>query len=263
MKLSLAVISFNEEANIGRALAPFAGLADEIVVLDSFSGDRTVAIAREMGAEVYQEPFAGYVAQKNSCLDKCRGRWVFCVDCDEAASPELVESVRRVLEADAAGSGGLADGYLVNRRTFYMGKLLKYAWQPDRKLRLFLREKGRWGGDDPHDTILLDGRKGRLAGDLIHYSYTDFEAHMAQTKNFARRIADSYYARGKKSGPFSILFRPPFVLFKRLFLQRAILDGTPGIIAAMSSALYSYMKYAYLWERWRKRENPPRDNGKA
>ena len=247
MKLSVAIITLNEEENIARCIEAVRDLADEVVVLDSFSSDRTVEIARSLGATVFQQAFAGYIEQKNDCLDKCSGEWVLCLDADEVVSPELAESIRKVLNEESPDN--LADGYIVNRRTFYLGRLLKYAWQPDRKLRLVRRAASpRWSGDNPHDRLEIDGRTARCRGHLVHYSYRDFNAHMEQTRRFARLIAQSYHSRGKKSGYAALLFKPPFVLFKRLVLQRAFLDGTPGLLAALSSAAYVYMKYAYLWE---------------
>ena len=251
MKLSVAIITLNEEANIARAIGAVRDLADEIVVLDSFSSDHTVEIASGLGALVFQQEFAGYIEQKNDCLAKCSGEWILCLDADEVVSPELAESIRLAIGQPAipAAPESPLGGYVLNRRTFYMGRLLKHAWQPDRKLRLVRRAAApRWSGDNPHDRLEINGKTRRLPGDLVHYSYRDFNAHMEQTRRFARQIAQSYHARGKKSGYAAILLKPPFVLFKRLFLQRAILDGTPGLMAAMSSAAYVYMKYAFLWE---------------
>ncbi|MDR2502919.1 MAG: glycosyltransferase family 2 protein [Deltaproteobacteria bacterium] len=244
MKLSVAVMSFNEEANIRRALESVLPVADEIVLVDSFSTDKTVVIAEELGARVFREEWKGYIDQTNSCLEKCRGEWVLCLDCDEEVSPELLDSVRRVLELPAP-----AAGYLLNRRSFYLGRLLKYAWQPDHKLRLARRACGlHCEGNNPHPVLKVNGRVERCAGDLLHYSYKDFGAHMAQTQNFARQIAATHYKNGRRSGWFSLLFKPPFAFFRSYILRRAFMDGVPGLLAAVSSAVYSYMKYAFLWE---------------
>ena len=243
MKLSLAVMSFNEEANIRRTLEAALPLVDEIVVVDSFSTDRTVEIAESLGAKVFQEPWKGYIGQTNSCLEKCRGEWVLCLDCDEVITPELAKSIREALERPAA------EGYLLNRRTFYLGRLLKYAWQPDRKLRLGRKDAAlRCEGSEPHPVLKLEGRVARLSGDLIHYSYKDFGAHMAQTQNFARKGAESYYRQGRSASWFALFCKPPFAFFRHYFLRRAFLDGVPGLLAAFSSAVYVYMKYAFLWE---------------
>jgi len=253
MKLSLAVMSFNEEANIRRTLESALPLVDEVVVVDSFSTDSTVEIAKSLGARVYQEPWKGYIGQTNSCLEKCRGEWVLCLDCDEVITPELAQSIRQALEKPEA------EGYTLNRRTFYLGRLLQYAWQPDRKLRLGRRDANlRCEGSEPHPVLKLEGRVARLSGDLVHYSYKDFGAHMAQTLNFARKAAASYYQQGRSAGWFALFFKPPFAFFRRYFLRRAFLDGVPGLLASFSSAVYVYMKYAFLWELCATNKDPNR-----
>ena len=250
MKLSVSLVSFNEEANIRRTLEAVRGIAGEIVIVDSFSTDDTVRIAREeFGATVYQHSWPGYEGQKNCCLEKCGGEWVLCLDCDEVVSPELAAAIKKVIDGPAS-----AAGYTVNRRTHYMGRLLRHAWQPDRKLRLVKRNANpRWEGGDPHTVMGVDGRVEKLPGDLVHYSFKNFDAHMAQTKTLARQMAESNFAGGRRSGYAALLFKPPFLFMKRYFFQGAVLDGIPGLMAALSSAAYVYMKYAYLWELGRGR----------
>lgn len=253
MKLSVAIITYNEQNNIRRTLEPLLDLADEIVIVDSFSTDQTIEIAQSMGAKVYQESWAGFIRQKNSCLEKCNGEWLLSLDADEVINPELKEAIQKVISDPAAKSG-----YYLNRRTFYMGKLLKYAWQPDRKLRLARRSANpAWTGTDPHETMTLDSPPARsdvLPGYLAHYSYSNFADHMERSSKYARGMAEQYLLRGKSSSLGKIMFKPPFVFFKRAFLQGAILDGAPGIIASISSAMYVYMKYAYLWELQKNRK---------
>lgn len=244
MKLSVAIITFNEEANLRRTLQPLLGLADEIIVLDSFSTDNTLSIAAEMGAKTFQEPWPGHIAQKNSALKKCSGEWLLSLDADEVLPPELVEEIRHVLNNPAA-----TNGYAINRHTYYLGRLLKYAWQPDWKLRLVRRSaKPRWTGMDPHDRLIIEGSASRLPGYLVHYSFKDFAAHMETTKKHAQVGAKSYYEHGRRAKLSDFLIRAPFHVFKRLILKRAFLDGIPGVLAAISGGVHSYMKFAFLWE---------------
>ena len=244
MKLSVSIISFNEEKNIGRTLEAVKEMADEIVLVDSFSTDNTVEIARSMGAKVFIENWKGHIAQKNSALKKCSGEWILALDCDEVVTPKLKVSIEK-----AIGSGDGFSGYALNRRTFYMGKFLKYSWQPDIKLRLVRKSANpAWGGYDPHDVLQANGKTSKLDGDLIHYSFSNFADHMQKTAKHAKIAAESYAKKNMKCGLFSLLFRPWLTLIKKLFFQRGILDGAPGIIAAFSAAAYAYMKYAFLWE---------------
>lgn len=245
MKLSVAIITFNEEENLERTLAPLKGLADEIIVLDSFSGDKTVEIARAAGCKLFQEPWPGHIAQKNSALGKCSGEWILSLDADEVLTPQMVETVRAAIgQTDTAVSG-----YLLNRRTFYLGRLLKHAWQPDYKLRLVRRDKKPlWSGMDPHDRLSVEGPTQKLPGYLIHYSFKDFAAHMQTTRKHAQIGAQSYYQAGRRAHLSDFLLRAPFHVFKRLVLKGAFLDGLPGVLAAISGGVHSYMKFAFLWE---------------
>lgn len=250
MKLSVAIITLNEEENLPRTLAPLAGLADEIILLDSGSTDRTLEIARAAGAKLFQEPWKGYVEQKNSAFEKCSGEWILNIDADEALTPELAVEIRQKISG-----GGAINGYEIKRRTFYLGRLLKYAWQPDKKLRLVRRAASpRWEGLSIHESLKVAGRTAALNNYLIHYSYKDFNAHMETTCAFARIGAQSYYDKGRRAKASDFIIRPPFQLFKRLVLKRAFLDGVPGLLAAWSGALASYMKFAYLWELQNKKK---------
>jgi glycosyltransferase involved in cell wall biosynthesis len=244
MKLSAALVTFNEEANIGRTLSALRGLADEIILVDSFSADHTVDIARGLGAKVFQEPWPGHVQQKNSALLKCSGDWVLSLDADEELTRELADAIERVLRVEDG-----TRGYLLRRRTFYLGRLLRYAWQPDLRLRLVRRDaRPRWTGLNPHDRLEVEGPVRALPGYLIHYSFRDFAAHMENTKNHARTGAQSYYASGRRATALDLLCRPPLRFCKSFFWRKAFLDGLPGISAALSSAVSVYMKYAFLWE---------------
>lgn len=254
--------AFNSQEIIRRTLEPLRGLADEIIIIDSLSADQTPEIAREMGATVYQEPWAGYVAQKQSAMDKTKGEWILCLDSDEVLDDEAAAAIRKILAGDGSVDPAV-NGYYLNRRTFYMNRLLKHAWQPDWKLRLVRRAARPYMyGSDPHDAVGVEGKTARLPGCLVHYSYKDFADHMRRSRSHAEVMARSYYKRGKKAGRLDLLFRPPFVLFKRLLLQGAILDGVPGVMAAVSSAAYSYMKYAFLWEMNTKGGTEPNKSGR-
>ncbi|HDH96448.1 MAG TPA: glycosyltransferase family 2 protein, partial [Proteobacteria bacterium] len=164
--LSVVIIAYNEEANIERALASVAW-ADEIVVVDSGSTDRTVEICRRHGARVIERPWEGFIAQKNFALAQAENEWVLSIDADEEVSPRLAESIKSVLAGD-----GRFDGYMVKRRVFYLGRWINHCgWYPDWRVRLVRKSKARWVGDQVHETLEVDGAVGRIAdGDLNHYS---------------------------------------------------------------------------------------------
>jgi glycosyltransferase involved in cell wall biosynthesis len=249
LPLSISMIAFNEERNIGRTLDSVAGIARQIVVVDSHSTDKTRTIARELGAEVYEEDWKGHVDQKNSALEKCTQPWALMLDADEVASPEL-----RGCIVDAINNPS-ADGYLINRKTHYLGKLLRHAWQPDLNLRLVRRESNpKWQGLDPHDELKIEGRTEKLGGYLIHYSYRDLKHHFEKTIDYARISAKSYYEKGRKFSIFNLLINPAINFTRLYFINLGFLDGLRGLAAGFSGYVYTFLKYLFLWEYQRKED---------
>ena len=242
--LSVCVIAGNEEDRIGDCLASVAW-ADEIVVVDSRSADRTAAIARERGARVIVRDWPGYVAQKNFALEQAASDWVLCLDADERVSPRLAESVRGVLVADP---GGVA-GYRMARRTFHLGRwILHGGWYPDWKVRLVRRGRARWGGVDPHDRLEAEGPVGTLAGDIEHLSYRDIADQLRTIDRFTTVAARELHARGRGGALPGMLLHPPAKFAKMYLLKAGFLDGVPGFVVAVLGGYYVFLKYAKLWE---------------
>jgi glycosyltransferase involved in cell wall biosynthesis len=243
LPLSVCIISFNEEENIGRTLESIEGIASEIIVVDSHSTDRTHQIAVDYGAVVFAEDWKGHIRQKNSALEKCNQPWILAIDCDEVVSPELKRSIAQKIKSPEIKA------YWLNRRSFYLGKLLKYAWQPDWKLRLVHKSSNpRWGGYDPHDALIIDGTTAKLEGDLIHFSYKDLRDHLERLVKYARIVADSYHRDGRKFHWYNLIINPISAFFKKYFIRRAFLDGIQGFFVSMSSFIYVFLKYTFLWE---------------
>jgi glycosyltransferase involved in cell wall biosynthesis len=249
-KLSVAIISFNEENNIVRCLESVRHLAAEIMVVDSHSTDRTVEIARSLGAQVFVEEWKGHVGQKNSALDKCSCEWILSIDCDEVVSEELAASISRAL-----ARGGDADGYRINRKTFFLGRWIEHAWYPDFNMRLIRRDSGRWQGLDPHDNLVVPGKNGTIDGDMYHYSFKDMRDFFDRTVRYAAIECKSYDRADKKAGLSKLLVNPLYGFFKHYVLKRGFLDGLPGFIIAVTNGIYIFMKYALLWEVQRDRKN--------
>ena len=249
LPLSVAIISFNEENNIGRCLDAVHGLAAEIILVDSRSSDRTLEIARGYGAKVFVEEWKGHVAQKNSALDKCTCKWILSIDCDEVVSPELRESVSRAV------LNGTDEGYKLNRKTYFLGRWIEHAWYPDWKLRLIRNGAGRWSGFDPHDRLSVSGTTGKLDGDLFHYSFRDLRDCFERTVRYSVNEADSYDRAGKRSGLIKLLVNPLHGFIKHYFFKRGFLDGLHGFIVSILNGIYVFMKYAALWEKQRARKD--------
>lgn len=247
--LSVAIISFNEERNIGRTLAALEGLANEIIVVDSFSTDATVEIAKGYGATVYAEEWKGHIAQKNSALNKCAGTWILCLDSDEVITPELKEEILHHIASSTQVPA------IINRRTMYCGKIMQRAWQPDNKLRLVHRNsQPTWGGYDPHDVLQASGKPVKFHGEILHYSYADIRDHWQKTVYYAYSTAKSYAAIGKKHSIGTIILNPLFSFVKNYVFRAWFLDGIPGLIAGTSAFVYVFLKYIFLWELSRARE---------
>lgn len=252
--LTVCMITFNEEANVTAALES-VGFADEIVVVDSHSTDRTRELAEtfrgvsrsgeEVVPRVLERDWPGHVEQKNFAIDAASHDWVLCLDADERVSPEL----RREVEAALATESPAADGYTMPRRTFYLGRWISSSgWYPDRKLRLFRRSCGRWGGVNPHDHVYVKGRIERLGGDIHHYSYRDMAQHVRTINSFTGIAAEQKYRRGARWPVLRMVTHPPAKFLKMYLLQRGFRDGMPGFLIATLGAWYVFLKYARLWE---------------
>lgn len=249
IKLSAVIITFNEEMNIARCLGSLQGIADEIIVVDSYSTDRTAIICQEFGAKFIVHPFEGHIQQKNFAIDQASYPYVLSLDADEALSDQLKTSILEVK------SNWQHDAYYFNRLNNYCGQWVKYAgWYPDVKTRLWKKEKGRWGGENPHDRVVLDtgSSLAHIKGDLLHYSYYTIAQHVAQTNSFSEIAAREAYRKGKKSSAIKILLNPWFTFTKKYFFQRGFTGGWTGFIICINSAYGKFLKYSKLRELHKK-----------
>jgi len=241
--VSACIITRDEEAHIAECIATL-GFADEILVVDSLSRDRTVEIARQGGARVLEQEFLGHVRQKQLAVERAAHDWVFCIDADERVSAELAAEIARVLAApDAAG-------YEVARHTFYLGRYIDHGgWWPEWRLRLFDRRLGGWCGTDPHDHVRVEGRVLRLTGELSHYNYRDLSHHLQKIDSYSSIIAERRELQGERFSLFRLVTRPPLRFLRMYLLKGGFRDGLRGFLVAWMGAFYVFMKYAKLWER--------------
>lgn len=251
--LSVAIITYNEERNIERCLASVRGLADEVVVVDSGSADRTVERAAAAGARVIAHPFEGHIQQKNFAIAQCRHEWVLSLDADEALTPALANAIRSVL------SGPRHDGYAMNRLTQYCGSWIRHGgWYPDRKLRMFRRGQGAWTGVNPHDRYELADREasvGRLEGDLLHYSYGSISDHLRQIDYFTGITATELHRTGRTAPVWRIVLAPPFRFVRDYLLKGGWRDGLYGFVIAVLSSTAVLIKYTKLRQLCREDQN--------
>ena len=249
--ISVIIITLNEEKNIGRCISSVIGIADEIVVVDSLSSDRTKEICLKYPVKFIEQPFLGYVEQKNKALEFSAYPHILSLDADEELSEELKDSILKVKE------NWNTDGYYFNRLTNYCGKWIKHTdWYPDQKLRLFDKRKGQWIGTNPHDIYTLQAGSDQsfLKGDLLHYSFPSIDHHLEIVKKFTTIVALESYKKGKKSGVFKLLFNPLWKFIKSYFIYRGFLDGYYGFVIATISAHATFLKYVKIKELYK--DNP-------
>lgn len=245
-KLSAVIITLNEERNIGRCIDSLKDVADDIVVVDSGSTDRTRKICEEKGGRFFFNEWQGYLEQKNFANGLAEHPYILSIDADEALSDELRTSIIQLKESDF----GDADGYEMNRLTNYCGTWIRYGgWYPDRKLRLFNREKFEWGGEKIHETMLKkdsEAKTSRISGDLYHYSYYNISQHIAQANHFTDLTAQVAFERGKRSNILKIIFSPCVKFFRDYIFKFGFLDGYHGYIVCRISAQATFMKYTKI-----------------
>ncbi len=245
VEISGVIITYNEEANIGRCVKSLLGICDEIIVVDSFSVDKTKEIAQSLGAKVIENPFGGHIEQKNFAIDQATHRVVLSLDADEALSEELQKSIQWVK------SNWEGDAYKFNRFTNYCGKWIKHCgWYPDTKIRLLDKTKGKWGGTNPHDCIeVLDPKKvKKLEGDLLHYSYSTMEEHILRSTKYAKISAYAMQKQNRKSSVVKMISSASIRFMQDYFIRLGFLDGFYGFIICYTNGYTALLKYAYLRE---------------
>lgn len=245
MKLTAAIITYNEEANIERCIRSLLPVADEVFVVDSFSTDRTKEICLKLGARFMEHPFQGHIQQKNYALENASHDWVLSLDADEALTEELQQSILKIK------NNPQYNGYRFNRLTNYCGHWVKHCgWYPDTKVRLVNKEKARWMGVNPHDRLdMINGETtGFLAGDLLHYSYNNREEHYKQIEYFGDIAANELFEQGKTTNYFTIITKVIAQFIKSFFIKKGFLDGKTGFTISRLSAYATYRKYLKLFK---------------
>lgn len=243
-QISVVIITYNEEKNIGRCLDSVKIVADEIVVLDSFSQDKTQEICESKGAKFYQHAFDGHIQQKNRAITYASHPYVLSLDADEALNETLIQSIIEIKK------NWTHDGYYMNRLTNYCGHWVRHCnWYPDTKLRLWDSRKGTWTGINPHDKYeLTEGDKNtkHIKGDILHYSYYSIEDHYKQVEYFTNIASKAYFEKGKKAPLYKLFLNPIAKFIDHYLLHLGFLDGKAGFSISKISAYATYLKYKKL-----------------
>jgi glycosyltransferase involved in cell wall biosynthesis len=243
-KLSVVIITYNEEKNIARCLDSVKEIADEIVVLDSFSKDKTKEICLGHKVSFHEHAFDGHIQQKNRAITYAHYPHILSLDADEALDEDLKKSILAIKE------NWRHDGYYMNRLTNYCGHWVRHCnWYPDTKLRLWDSSKGQWTGINPHDKYeLFEGDKNTLAlkGDILHYSYNSVQDHYKQVEYFTTIASKAYFDKGKKAPLYKLILNPIAKFLDHYFLHLGFLDGKAGFSISKISAYATYVKYKKL-----------------
>jgi glycosyltransferase involved in cell wall biosynthesis len=242
--LSAVIITFNEENNILRCIQSLKMVADEILVMDSFSTDQTKSIAVSQGVRFIEQEFLGYGAQKNAAVAASRYDYVLNLDADEFLSQELSESIRKEKEA-----GFTADYYTTNRLNKYRGQWIKHGtWYPDKKIRLYNRRKGFWSDSLVHEEVIMTPGtvQKHLRGDIMHHAYETEEQHRKKNEKYSTLSAQSMWSKGRKISRVNLVTNPAWAFIHSYLVKLGMLDGVNGFRIARNIAWLNYMKNAKL-----------------
>ena len=250
-KLSVVIITFNEEKNIERCLESVKEIADEVVVIDSYSTDDTKTLVEASGAIFIEHSFEGYTQQKNFALQKAKYDYVLSLDADEVLSTSAILSLKTIK------SQPMSDAYSFNRMTNYCGKWIQHCgWYPDRKIRLINRKKAKWSGGTIHEKIILNQgiKLQKIEADILHYSFPTIASHVVTANSFSEVSSKEIYENNKTIYfIIHVLLNPLFTFFKKYFVQLGILDGFYGFVICVLSAYSNFLKYTKTWQLYKEK----------
>lgn len=244
MKISATIIVFNEEENIA-GVCETVSWADEIVIVDSDSTDKTVEIARRYTDKIFNRKFRGYKDKHEFADAQTTGDWIFWIDADERVTPELQAAILNLKDKGEP----LPDGFRIARKTFYMDRWIRHSgWYPDYQMRLYKKKASFWDGVAPHETARVKGEIETLAGEFLHYTKKNLSEHHRVLDSYTTLAAEHLFAKNKKVTLLTLFSKPIGGFLRTFFLKQGFRDGIPGLIIAMFTAYSVFLKYAKVWE---------------
>ncbi|MFP4055617.1 MAG: glycosyltransferase family 2 protein [Candidatus Brocadiia bacterium] len=256
--LTVIVPTFNEEHNIRQCLES-ARWADDLFVVDSFSTDRTLEIAREYTDHIVRHEYVNSATQKNWAIPQATTDWVMVLDADERITPELQARIQGILER-----GTPYDGFAIRRMTIYFGKLIRHCgWHKDYLVRLWRRGKGRYEDLEVHADVVVDGKVGTIREHLLHDTYRSFSHFLEKLDRYTTWGANDLHKRGKKASWANLTVRPLWRFFRMYVLRHGFLDGKRGFMLCSFATMNVLLKYAKLWDLCRREQLPGGDDAEA
>jgi glycosyltransferase involved in cell wall biosynthesis len=241
--LSVTIITLNEAEHIGAAIDSVRW-ANEIIVVDAGSTDRTAEIARERGVRFETRDWTGYAEQKNFAASLAAHDWILSLDADERVPPDLADEIRATLRAEPD-----AFGYRIPRVTFHLGRWIRTTdFYPDYQTRLYDRRHARWQGRLVHESVRVDGRRGQLRHELQHYSFRDLSDQLERINHYSTLSARQMHEAGARSGAWHLVVHPTAAFLRNYVLRRGFMDGTVGLTISLMNSYGVFLKFAKLWE---------------
>jgi len=246
IKLSGVIITYNEEKNIEKCIQSLIPVVNEIIVVDSFSTDKTKSICIKYNVRFIEQEFLGYIEQKNFALTQALHNYIVSLDGDEALSETLQKSIIKLK------SNWVLNGYYCNRFNNFCGQWIKYSdWYPNKKLRVFDRRNAKWKGINPHDNVVVgnsEDKIGYLKGNILHWTYQTYSEFNQKTEYFSSISAKAYYNLGEKAPLWKIIFNPAWSFLKAYIFRLGFLDGVNGFVICIQTANITFLKYIKLRE---------------
>lgn len=244
---TVIITTFNEADNIVRCIQSILSLTEAVLVVDSFSTDDTVARAKALGAQVLQRKYTGPADQKNWAIPQAKNEWIFLLDADETATPELLQEIQHLL---AMPTGPTEQLYWIGRNNHFLGQRVRYSgWQGDQVVRFFHRDYGRYNDQQVHEEIITEGKRvGKLGQRLEHYTFRSLDHYLDKTRRYARWSAKDHADKTGVITPYQLLLKPLFRFFKHYIIQQGFRDGKVGLVVSAVMAWGVFLRYVYLWE---------------
>lgn len=241
--ISITIITLNEEKNIKRAIESVKNIADEIIVVDSESTDKTTQIAQKEGAKVFIRKFDNFANQKNWALSKASNNWILALDADEEVPEKLADEIKQGISSDEIA------GYLIPRKNFILGKEIKYSrWSPDKHIWLWKKDQGRWIGD-VHEEVKVLGKVGQFKNSKIHHSHKTISEFLDSNNFYSTLLAESMHKRGVRFSLLKMFWDSIWEFKIRFFYKLGFLDGWRGFVLAYLMAIYHLIVWVKLWQR--------------